>query len=131
MSTWARSFGQAKTNIERRMNLVARKVALDAFGRVINRTPVDTGRARGSWGVAIGAPVPGPHDAPGQTALAQARRMTDALQAGQSIFMASNLPYILPLERGWSGQAPQGMVAITENEFRPILDAAIREARRA
>ena len=36
--------------------MVARKVMLDLFSRVIMKSPVDTGRFRANWNVAIGSP---------------------------------------------------------------------------
>lgn len=42
-----------------------------------------------------------------------------------AIFLTNNLPYIERLERGWSKQAPTGMVALTVAEFGGIAaDAA-------
>ena len=44
---------------------------------------------------------------------------------GHQYFFVNNLPYSRALEEGWSGQAPNGMVGITELEFpQMVRDAA-------
>ena len=133
MSKWQRTFGQARNNIVRRMTDVQRRIALDAFGRVVRRTPVDTGRARGSWGVAIGQPRPGPRDREdkdGSQAMAEVQNAIATMQLGDRIFLVTSLEYMPVLETGSSGQAPAGMVRITRNEIQPMADAAVRAARR-
>lgn len=134
MSKWRDSFGKAQGNIERRMELAARNTALELFTRVILRTPVRDGRARGSWGVAIGQPQPGPHDSPdkqGSRALSQAQAEAAALKLGERVLMVSNLVYMPPLENGSSTQAPAGMVKVTVEEYPQIVKAAIEGARRS
>ena len=134
MSTWRQTFNPIQDQVVRRLELVGRRVALDAFARVVNRTPVDTGRARGSWGVAVGQPRPGPHDRADTTGAdvnREAQQAVATLNLGDRVFLVSNLAYIPVLESGSSQQAPSGMVAITRNELQPMAAAAVREARRA
>jgi len=49
------------------------------------------------------------------------------LKAGQVIYLVNNLPYAIPLEYGHSSQAPGGMVRLTVQKWRPIVDAVARE----
>lgn len=114
-----------------RIDIVSRKIALEMFRRVILRTPVDTGRARGNWQTTVGAPAFGTldeTDKSGRAAIARATTVCLAWKAvsGAWIFLANNLPYIERLEHGYSKQAPSGMVAITVAEFGGV---AIEEAR--
>jgi len=114
-----------------RIDIVSRKIALEMFRRVILRTPVDTGRARGNWQTTIGAPAIGTVDAKdpsGCAAIAKATAvgLTWRARTGASILLTNNLPYIERLEHGYSKQAPSGMVAITVAEFGGV---AIEEAR--
>ena len=114
-----------------RIDIVSRKIALEMFRRVILRTPVDTGRARGNWQTTIGAPAIGTVDAKdpsGRAAIAKATAvgLTWRARTGASILLTNNLPYIERLEHGYSKQAPSGMVAITVAEFGGV---AIEEAR--
>lgn len=85
------------------MDLVLRRVGLEMLNRITKRTPVDTGRARDGWMMSEGRfdemKAPGVH----------------------TISIGSNVPYIIPLEYGHSGQAPSGMVRITMQELHGKL----------
>jgi len=91
-------------------------------------TPVDTGFARSSWYVRLGAgtmlgrtitpgAVPG-----GDSALAEASVLLLGAKAGESVFLLNDTEYILPLEYGHSQQAPHGMVRITVASGQMIVD---------
>ena len=132
------------------VDTVGRKVALEVFTRVIKRTPVKTGRARGNWQCSIGSPA---LDAPsegfanemaqtfetdtsGNRAVAQSADEVKQWKPsdGSSIFLANNVPYIEVLEQGRHGnkgswQAPNGMVAITIAEYGGIAENAAAQAR--
>ena len=122
----ARFVAKANGNI----NLVIRKIALDLFSRVIMKTPVDEGRARGSWSVAIGAIPPDEvhvNDKDGSVTLARVAAATLGLKAGDIVYMTSSLDYIKALEYGHSKQAPAGMVRITVQEFPGVVAKAASE----
>lgn len=101
-----------------------RGTALSMFGRVVTRTPVDTGRARGNWQSSINRPLEtiDPSTEGYATTVAQA-------QLGDSIFFINNLPYIKKLEDGSSDQAPAGMVKVTVAEFQSIAKRAARQSK--
>ena len=83
--------------------------------------------------MAVGQPRPGPHDredSTGDQVNREAQQAVATLNLGDRIFLVSNLVYMPVLEGGSSQQAPSGMVAITHNELQPMVDAAVREARR-
>lgn len=115
-----------------RADLAARYAGLMIFERVILRTPVDTGRARANWQATVGQPAEGQLElfdpsGSGAVAGAQAAALGWNLAAG-SLFLANNLPYIEPLENGWSQQAPAGMVRLTLMEFQELVDQAAERA---
>lgn len=119
----------------KRSVVVGRKVAAEIFTRVILRTPVDTGHARANWQAQIGAParaeVAGV-DPNGQATAAAAVGVAadwDPNRDG-SVFLSNNLPYIGPLEEGWSQQAPAGMVRLTVLEFADVVDLATSATKR-
>src|SRR5690348_9812490 len=88
-----------------RSDLVVRKVSFDMFRRVILRTPVDTGRARGNWQASIGAQASGElnvTDKSGQATIAAMKTVTDRAKAGDVVWLVNNVPYIRRLETGWS-----------------------------
>ena len=117
---------------KQKLDTVARKVALDMFSRVVLRSPVDTGRFRGNWQCAIDSVPQGTVDKldpSGGTAIAGINREVAGFGGGHIIYLVNHLPYAWPLEMGWSKQAPAGMVRITVEEFRPIVEGAVRITR--
>jgi len=113
----------AKT--ERKMDLAVLKIALELFSRVILKTPVDKGRARANWQVAIGGAPNGTlelEDKSGTATISAVTASAAGLRAGDVIFLVNNLPYIQRLEDGYSGQAPAGMVGLTVQEFQRIAE---------
>jgi hypothetical protein len=80
---------------------VALALAVDT--RIVQGTPVDTGRAQANWFMSEG--VMRTDTTESKTPEARPR-----LTGNTVIFIANSLPYIVPLEYGHSSQAPQGMV---------------------
>lgn len=115
---------------EAKIETAIRKIALDVFSEVILKSPVDTGRFRGNWQVAIGNVPAGTlevEDKTGTVTIGKVQAEVLSLKAGDTIYLVNNLPYALPLEYGHSGQAPEGMVRITVQRFKPIVEAVARE----
>ena len=112
------------TNLK--MHDMCKKVAIDVTSGVVDRSPVDTGRFRGNWMVATGS---------ADTATTASTTASDSINralnmpfnVGQSIFITNSLPYAQRLENGWSQQAPQGMVALTVQDYantvRKVVEA--------
>jgi hypothetical protein len=104
---------------EEKATMIFRKIALDLDTRIVLSTPVDTGRARGNWFPSINTPSnavnPTASDRSGSGAINAAAGLIGRAEIGTVIWFTNNLPYILPLENGWSGQAPTGMVDINLN----------------
>ena len=104
---------------------VVKKVALQVLKGVVNKTPVDTGRARSNWMTAVNT-VPGntielASNLSREQAAAESinRGVTaiDSVKQFSTISIANNLPYIGVLEYGGSKQAPEGMVRVTLSEL--------------
>jgi hypothetical protein len=99
-----------------------RKMALEAIQRLIKKTPVDSGRARGGWQTAIG---PGNNtdngifDKSGGSAIQETEKVVNQL-GSQFVLLTifNNVPYITFLEDGSSSQAPRGMVRLTIQELK-------------
>lgn len=110
-----------------------RLTTLYMFVSIIRRTPVDTGRAKGSWTTSVytlPAAYSDVEDKSGNKALTAAALSAEAWDGVGSIFIVSNLDYIEYLEDGSSDQAPNGMVAMTVAEFNEAINAAIRDVKR-
>ena len=107
------------------VEVYVRKAAVAADTAAVMSTPVDTGRARSNWRVAIGAPIltetgfSGPSKAKGggkgrteafQSALNEGMAVAPTWRLGMgSIFISNSVPYIVRLDNGYSAQAPKGM----------------------
>jgi len=114
---------------ERAAVYVFRGTALDIFSKVILRTPVDTGRARGNWQCSINNLASGETTGTGRSALGRAKNATGKAKITDKIYLINNLPYIKKLEYGSSQQAPRGMVRVTLSEYDRIVQARAYQAR--
>lgn len=122
----------AKTNAK--MELAVRKIALDVFTEVILMSPVDTGRFRGNWQVAIGDVPAGTleiEDKDGTATISKVQAATMGLEVGQTIYLINNLPYAQALEFGSSQQAPGGMVRLAAQRWQPIVEKVAQELSRS
>jgi len=102
---------------------IFRGTALGLFGKVVLRTPVDTGRLRGNWYASINSPskkVDGSEE--GYEGIVYRAKL------GDSIFLVNNLPYAKVIEDGThSQQAPHGMVKVTVAEFQRVVKQHLRK----
>lgn len=106
----------------------ARNAAAIAFvARVVPRTPVDTGQARGNWQAGVGQPDtttdPTSLDPNATKTPQRLKRVIKALPKGGSLFISNHLPYARRLENGWSQQAPQGFMELTAFEVALMAPA--------
>lgn len=107
LDKFAQKVGMLKATVYQRM-------ALEIWDGITLRTPVDTGRARSSFNLAIGTPDPsvppkGDYGIPGKPDVS-------GIDGEQVVWITSNLDYIEPLENGHSQKAPGGMVFISVND---------------
>ena len=112
------------TKTEQKMDLAVRKIALELFSRVILKTPVDTGRARANWQIAIGSMPNGVlelDDKSGTATISKGSAVVAGVKGGDVIYIVSNLPYINRLEDGYSKQAPAGMLGLTVQELQQVV----------
>jgi len=135
MGSFANQMKAWERKTERKMDLAVRKIALEMFRRIILKSPVDRGRFRGNWQLAIGSVPNGTlelDDKTGTATIAKGAATALGFNAGETIFFANNLPYARRLEEGGypdgpkvengrSSQAPNGMVALTVQEFQSVV----------
>lgn len=97
------------------------EVALEIHAELVDNpptgTPVDTGWASINWWPRVGsAPTEntGPSGETSSRAPGQQQGVADVLRysfsGGKSIYISNNVPYIGPLNDGWSSQSPAGFV---------------------
>jgi len=94
---------------------IVTKTMIDLFRSIVELTPIDTGRARANWALALDLTT---EDYANYTDVAQ---WEYKMEDGTTVWIYNNLVYIVPLEEGSSDQAPQGMVAISLRRFAEFL----------
>lgn len=114
-----------------------RKVSLELFGRVIMRTPVDTGRLRGNWQATMGAPATTeveeednltPVNQTGSGSSIAKNRMAEFVLGANKptvFYLTNTLPYAGVVEYGSSDQSPKGMVRISVAEYESIVGEVV------
>ena len=90
-------------------NQWAREIAFTAFDRIVQLTPVDTGRARGNWQVSAAPAVPEleREDKSGRETLRAGNAAINEWPVVDSIYIANSLPYIGVLEYGGYPNPPK------------------------
>lgn len=118
------SLEKAATKIRGDMNKFYKQVCMEVLKRIVLRTPVQTGRARGNWQLEIGRPASGILDVEGSKG-----EMTDlSVNSGISklrdippfsiVHVTNNVEYLFYLEYDRrSPQHPEGMVEVTLTEM--------------
>jgi hypothetical protein len=146
-----RTFGLQLDDFARKVGVsgttVAKRVGFDVFGRIVRKTPVDTGRARASWNISVNQADRSLANVqttvkPGTTITKTLQRRsvkaavtalqnqtlgTFQMKPGDTIWISNNLPYIVKLEEGHSKQAPAGMVAVSIAEVNVSMSRLVQE----
>jgi hypothetical protein len=96
-----------------------KRIAADLLRRIVFRTPVKTGRARGNWqvnsGPALEQSIP-ETDKNGAKTVSRGMTSISSAQPYGLITLFNNVNYIRFLEGGSSQQAPSGMVSLSVAE---------------
>ncbi|APO74575.1 hypothetical protein AM571_CH01754 [Rhizobium etli 8C-3] len=103
---------------------VVQKLALHALRGVVMKSPVDTGRFRGNWNVAVNRidySVTAETDKSGGSVIAKGAALIASAGPDQAIYISNNVPYAAALETGHSKQAPAGVVALTFAELESMI----------
>jgi len=116
----------AKVVVPQAHAAVVKKISFELLTRIVQKTPVDTGRARANWSVSLGAPSGAQAETfdkdGGATIATGLQGITAADPARQVVWLENNLPYIEALEDGHSSQAPVGMVEGSLNEIQTFIN---------
>ncbi len=121
-----RALDEALDELPEQANDIKAYVALNLLNRIVQKTPVDTGRARGNWQLSLRTPAEGEvanaeEQTPASVVIEGENEIAN-VAPGETIWISNNLPYIGRLEEGWSQQAPQGMVALSLAEVSSGLE---------
>lgn len=127
---------------EMSMNKLIRYIVLNLWTKITERTPVDTGRARASWNLGVGAinqKVPsktskkseGKNKTKGSPPKSPENKFPSISKStdlgSKPIYITSNLDYIQYLETGHSKQAVGGMVRISIAEIEVEISNALSQ----
>ena len=122
--------------VKLRHDEVIRKLAFDILREAIEASPVDTGRFKESW--RIGILQPDLETAPDREtfedgaakALSKALSVLATYSGERAIWVSNNVPYAVPLELGYSKQAPDGVLGPVVARSRAMLFDTIKAAKR-
>lgn len=144
MSGFASQLGSFKDKALARVDAIHRKVTLDVGTSLVMKSPVGDakywkrppppgyvgGRFRANWQFGEGSinfSTNEEVDPAGTFLVSEMKLKMQPGQPGRTFYLTNSLPYGPRLEDGWSRQAPQGMVRLTQIEFQPTVDAIARE----
>ena len=121
------------SHVDGSIEKVIRKSCIDLYRRIVERTPVDTGRAKASWSISTVHADDVQHDPDGfsynEIATIVNNNVSDFSVSvhDNQVVIYNNLEYISELENGTSDQAPTGMVAISLSEFTEHFNNALQD----
>jgi hypothetical protein len=96
------------------LDTVVRKIALELYDGFTEKTPVDTGRAKGNWNLSV-------NRINTSVNWSATQKQNVSIKKGDGvkiIYISNSLPYIFALENGSSDQSPKGMVKVTVGGIR-------------
>ncbi len=116
-----------------------RRIVIEVSDGLAENTPVDTGRAAGSWGIELDQP--GTFEQPesfsggreaGQAAVKQQQAKLAEFDSSpyRQVWITNNLPYIQSLNEGHSQQAPVGFVEIQVAQAEANINGILAQAER-
>ncbi len=141
MTTFALQLSKFVEKTKGNIDLVVRKVVIDASANIVEMSPVGDaklwkdppppgytgGRFRANWQLGIDAKPSGVLESVDPSGGATKSGIFAALPlnaGGKTYFLMNNLPYAQRLEDGWSTQAPYGMVMKTVIRWNNIVEDA-------
>lgn len=104
-----------EVNVTTTMRLVTLQILVGA----VEKTPFDTGRAKGGWQVDVNQPAVSadrPLDPSGAQTIQEGATKLRALEFGDRTFVSNNVEYISYLEYGTRSQPANGMLRLTLEE---------------
>lgn len=125
LNKFNRELTAAATKIHGDFKKFYKQVCLEVLTRIVFRTAVDTGRARGNWQVEIGhaalgtLDVTGSEDSMADYAISKGISKLGDIPPFSIVHITNNLEYISYLEyERRSAQHPEGMLEITLTEMQ-------------
>lgn len=120
---------ETEVSVEDTLQTVTNALARSA----VTLSPVDTGRFKGNWQLTLNSPTTSSlirYDREGSATLHDIASTSNAIKAGDVMYIENNVEYGQLLEDGHSRQS-EGMVRITGMRFPRIVDDAAKLHRRS
>lgn len=119
---------RSKSEIHAKLWSALLKVHKDTRDRVKASMPVDTGRAKASWGQFTSGDIRSLVSRTGSPNPANPSDAIESFDEGKlETTQGTRVPYVPRLNAGWSRQAPAGFIEMAEAQAQAKMDA---EARR-
>jgi Bacteriophage HK97-gp10, putative tail-component len=116
IGNFIKSIKTAKKRIRKRQEDKVKSVVFEAFGRILEVTPVDLGTLRSSWG--LSKSTTGQHIAPEGTKKDFDPSSTWDGDYSKIWWIYNRQPYAVAIEYGHSKQSSQGMVRLIAHEIK-------------
>lgn len=117
----------AAETITRETEELVAEVSAEIGKELVIETPVDTGHARANWRPALNAPPTVPvtrADKTGAGTTARISVVAKQFKAGDTFYLANNVPYIEQLNEGSSPQASRGYI---QKGVKDAVERVIRD----
>jgi hypothetical protein len=134
LNDFAAKLKRISDSIEPNADKLLKDVVKEVHRELLASTPVDTGRARGSWQTTTGEPATGelypqPLKPPSPEAgaarsVAEMQNVVTSAKPLETYYIQNNAPYIGRLDAGSSRQAPANFVARAAQRGRNLIKGA-------
>lgn len=135
-ASFSRSLMELCEHVDGEVEKVVRKACIDLYRRIVQRTPIDTGRAKANWQISTsdngsvrGSAGDSFSESDIQGLIASETSGLNITINDNQVIIYNNLEYIGALENGHSQQAPGGMVVVSLADFTQFFNEAIAEAQ--
>lgn len=122
----ASQFDRINAAVKAVQDNINRKALVSISRRVIVKTPVDTGEARTGWQFDINRK---PSGEPSGDPIDAITLAVQPMKVGEVGFFINVVPHIIPLEWGYSDQAPNGMLRLSVAQWDSIVARAAKEVK--
>lgn len=132
----SKTFKQALDNLAELPEQLVRGTLIGLSSRIIDETPVDTGRLRGNWQASFDAAKTSKLQRTQTTlgsgpATEEAEQTIGRYQPGQTFYLTNNLPYAAVIEFGGSKvKAPQGMLRKNVAMYQARINEAVAKLKK-
>lgn len=120
------SLDEAQKEMIKDMEFIFKEAMANVCTDAVKGTPKDTGLAQGNWRGSINSPNHTVYKLKSPITTEEIRNQVGNWKIGQTAYFSNPLPYIPPLEYGWSNQAPNGWLRQAAGKGQQAVDKAVK-----